>query len=109
MVTVKKISKEDWEKQSSLENNPWVKRVLANLEPIGVVNNILYVKYCGTEDKKKLVFEYFLKLTPELNKFSLQFGANFIKSAKDINEVKLYWLENLIEKFKPNKIDFNLK
>jgi len=100
---------EGWTNAALNVENAWVSRILANIEPIAQVNSIVYVKYIGPEDKKEAVFEAFKKYTPELNAFVIQFGASFVQASKDLDSVKLTWLETLIEKFQPKGIEFSIK
>lgn len=99
----------EWNDKISKSNNPWVSRILANLTPIAQIDSVIYVKYSGPKDKKKAVFNAFKKYTPELNAFMVNFGGAYIQASKDLDMVKLSWLELLIEKYQPKGIQFSIK
>jgi len=50
MNIVKEI---DWDNVVSSANNKWVERLLSNFQPVVIVDNTLYIKYIGEENKKK--------------------------------------------------------
>lgn len=98
----------NWSQECELVPNKLVNRVLANLEPVVQIDSVIYIKYIGPEDKKALVFEAFKKCQLELNQFAAKFNAKIIKAEK-IDNIKLKWLEGLIEKYQPNKVEFSIK
>ena len=44
-----------WEDACSKVEDPWVQRILANIEPIAQIDSVVYIKYTGKEDKKEFV------------------------------------------------------
>ena len=108
-MKVSKIKEEDWiSKVSSIENK-WVNRILNNLTPIIIIDNTLYFQFSGEEENKVQVFEAYKKYKLEIEEqIRLLFNVSNFASGKNIDEIKLKWLEGLVSKFGPSEIKFKL-
>lgn len=99
----------DLKQAESVDNEKIINRLIANFKAIGIIEDTLYIKYSGEELKKDLVRDAYIK-----NKvsFDLHIGSVFnvkhVRIKKDINEIKLQWLESLVSKFNPKNINFSI-
>jgi len=106
MNIVKEI---DWDNVVSSANNKWVERLLSNFQPVVIVDNTLYIKYIGEENKKKVVAEALKKHKPNFDQTIKNcLSVNNVVFNKQIDDISIKWLESLIEKFGTKKIEFNL-
>jgi hypothetical protein len=99
----------DWEDHAEKAPSPVIKRLMLNLKPVAVINTIMYVDYIGPEDKKVVFTDYFKKELPNLEAyFAAVYKANRVLSAKQMDEMKLNWLQQLMNEFKPKYVHFNI-
>jgi hypothetical protein len=100
-----------WTENISKIENQIVKRILENFYPTAIIDNTIFLKYQGEENKKSIVGKYykehFLEIKQEL---VVLFGVSVIKFTKqvDLKEENLFYLENLINKFQPSGIKFQI-
>jgi len=99
----------EWENQTKSSNNKLIERLMANLKPIIVIDNVIYLEYIGEENKKEVFFEYYNNAKENLiNHLNIYYEINKIQGAKDLNHKKLEWLSSLVEKFQPQNINFSI-
>lgn len=96
-----KIEKESWDNvlNESQNQSPIIKRLIANLNGLYIVNSTLIVDYIGPEDKKKIFSMYFIKYIEDLKEFL----KNYFKSKNiiidNVVSIKRINLEVLKEKW----------
>ncbi|MGB2552755.1 hypothetical protein ACPF04_06205 [Campylobacter sp. MOP51] len=83
--------------------------VLDKLSPIAIVESTLYIRYTGNLDEL-IHFRYIYSKHREVIEATIKekFGVAEILNDKDINQVKLNWLKNLIDTYQPTGIKFFL-
>jgi len=98
-----------WEEISKKSSNKIIERILLNLKPVLIIDNILYVDYIGEEDKKEIFNEYFNKEKVNIVSY-LRKHYSFYKilSSKNLDLKKINWLKELAETFQPKGISFNI-
>lgn len=96
----------DWQ-QFIAEQQEIVFKILRNFTPLCILNNTIYIKYTGKEEHKELVKTYYqrYKFFIERAVFS-KYSVTSIQSSKKLNEEKILWICELIEKLQPKKIEF---
>jgi len=101
---------ENWQENSQKTNNKLIQRLMANLSPIAIINDSIYLEYIGDENKKTVFFEYYNNAKSELTDFLNElYGVVKIEGGKDLSKEKLKWLEEIIKKFEPQNIEFSIK
>jgi len=91
-------------------NDRYIERIFANLESIGNINGVLCLKYVGPEDKKDLVLQAFKTKKPFIDQLVKSSYPDIKKVVirNNIDEIKLEWLEKLIEKFEPKGVQISI-
>lgn len=84
-------------------------RVVANLRPVCVINESLYIEYCGKKEHHKMVMDAYKKKRDIIEAKSLStYSVSFIGNGKKVDEMKLTWLKELISIYQPRQIKFNI-
>ena len=109
-----KLNEKEWEEIQNLSNNehPIIKRLIANLSGLYIINSILIVDYCGSEDKKKIFTVYFLKHKKELTNFIIKafqqknINIENITTIKNVGGevLKKVWIEYILSLKEPKNI-----
>lgn len=89
--------------------NILISRILANLTPIAIINQTLYIEYSGKPENRKAVEKAYADNRLEIKSILLQaFGAGIIASSAQLDQAKLAWLQNLFEAYAPKSVSFNI-
>ena len=84
-------------------------RVVANLRPVCVINESLYIEYCGKKEHYKMVMDAYKKKRDIIEaKILSTYSVSFIGNGKKVDEMKLSWLKELISIYQPRQIKFNI-
>lgn len=98
------------ELQTEYENkNKLISRIFANLTPIAMINQTLYIEYSGKAEYKEAVEKAYSENQLEIKSAVLRvFGASIITSSAKLDQAKLAWLEKLFETYAPKSVSFNI-
>lgn len=99
----------EWEAHTEKAPTLLIRRIMINIKPVALINNILYVDYIGSEEKKSIFNDYFNKELINLESYcSVIYGATRVLNAKNLDKAKLEWLRVLMNEFKPRHVSFNI-
>ncbi len=99
----------EWEGLPAKTESKVVGRLLINLKPLVIINNILYVDYIGPEDKKTVFQEYFNKERAALEAFvSTVYPIVRILSGKNMETQQINWLKQLFNEYQPKGVEFSI-
>lgn len=99
----------DWESHASNATDKVIERLILNLKPIAIINNILYVDYIGPEDKKSVFQEYFDNKRTLLESYiSTKYPIVRILSGKNMEANKIGWLKELFNEYQPKGVEFSI-
>ena len=104
-----KITNFEWSERLLSYENKIIQRIFANIHPVQLINETLYVDYIGKEEVKDEFNKYFSKFKPEILSLLRENGIKDIKSSKVLDLEKVNWLKSLVEEFQPKNIEFSIK
>lgn len=89
--------------------NKLISRIFANLTPVAMINQTLYIEYSGKAEYKEAVEKAYSENQLEIKSAVLKiFGASIIASSTKLDQAKLAWLEKLFETYAPKNVSFNI-
>ncbi len=99
----------EWDSLATNATDKVTERLILNLKPIAIINNILYVDYIGPEDKKTVFQEYFNKQRTSLEAYvSTVYPIIKILSGKNMEAQKISWLKELFIEYQPKGVEFSI-
>lgn len=99
----------EWESLATNAGDKVLERLIINLKPIAIINNILYVDYIGSEDKKSVFQEYFNNKRTSLEAYiSTTYPIIKILSGKNMETQKISWLKELFMEYNPKGVEFSI-
>jgi hypothetical protein len=89
--------------------NKLISRIFANLTPVAMINQTLYIEYSGKAEYKEAVEKAYSENQLEIKSAVLRvLGASVIASSAKLDQAKLAWLEKLFEAYAPKSVSFNI-
>ena len=94
-----------WKELQEKSSVKVIERIMANLEPRFILNDILIVEYCGKEEVKRDFAVYYKKYKKTLISYlAPHFQINDIKTVKELgfNELTAFneaWISAVVKKF----------
>ena len=97
----------EWERLRNdyKEKNILISRILANLMPVAIVNQTLFLTFSGKPENKKAYAKNRLELQ---SIFASVFGTSLVSSSEKLDQQKLFWLKELVETYSPKGVGFSI-